>query len=231
MLSSDHLVMRSVTLMPWPPSTARRSPCLRPKRSPSIVTAPPRSTQGAGRRRVTSAGVTTGGGGAVYNLKALGPSSQFKVTNCILWDDSTNEIAVGGSGGLPTVSYSDVDQDGYAGSNGNIRQSPGFGANHHLAAGSPCIDLGSNAAPSLPAKDIDGDARILDGDENGSAVVDMGADEFITGATPGWGAASTVASDLCSKHEICASRALNSLGMLLVPLAAILLYARWMRGN
>jgi len=35
-----------------------------------------------------------------------------------------------------------------------------------------------NAAPRLSAADIDRDFRILDGNGNGSAVADMGADEF-----------------------------------------------------
>jgi hypothetical protein len=32
--------------------------------------------------------------------------------------------------------------------------------------------------PNLPDKDIDGDPRILDGDGDGTAIVDMGVDEF-----------------------------------------------------
>ena len=46
--------------------------------------------------------------------------------------------------------------------------------NYHLQAGSPCIDAGFNA-PDLPARDIDGDARII------GPTVDMGVDEALTG--------------------------------------------------
>jgi len=94
------------------------------------------------------------------------------------------------------VSYSDIDQSGYSGSNGNIQQLPGFvgGGNYHLSASSPCIDVGTNAAPSIPSTDIDGDTRIIDGNDDGSAVVDMGADEVVP-ATPGWGGASTIPGD------------------------------------
>ncbi|TMA61480.1 MAG: hypothetical protein E6J80_00105, partial [Deltaproteobacteria bacterium] len=68
--------------------------------------------------------------------------------------------------------------------NGNISADPLFAdpvnANYHLQLGSPAIDAGDNTAPELPAKDIDGDPRILDGDGDGVAVVDMGVDEFTT---------------------------------------------------
>jgi hypothetical protein len=47
-----------------------------------------------------------------------------------------------------------------------------------LADGSPCIDAGTNAAPGLPDYDFEGDDRILDGDGDGTAIVDMGVDEF-----------------------------------------------------
>jgi Right handed beta helix region len=43
--------------------------------------------------------------------------------------------------------------------------------NYRLAAGSPCLNSGSNTAPSLPATDIEGKARIQD------QIVDMGAYE------------------------------------------------------
>ncbi len=47
-----------------------------------------------------------------------------------------------------------------------------------LLANSPAIDEGTNFV-GLSATDIDGDSRALDGNGNGSVVVDMGADEFV----------------------------------------------------
>lgn len=57
---------------------------------------------------------------------------------------------------------------------------PGFvdaaGGNYHLAAGSPLIDAGDPAL--LSGLDIDGNERAIDGNCDGAAVRDIGADEF-----------------------------------------------------
>lgn len=80
------------------------------------------------------------------------------------------------------VSYTDSEicQPG----DGNICEAPHFGDpasdDYHLQAGSPCIDAGSNA--SMPAADFENDPRPLDGDADGGAVADMGADEY----RPAW---------------------------------------------
>ncbi len=88
-------------------------------------------------------------------------------------------------------------QDGSADGKGNIRKDPLFvrapdpGADEewgtddddygdlHLTSFSPCIDAGSNEVAHLLSTDPDGDPRIVDGDDDGVAVVDMGMDEFI----------------------------------------------------
>ncbi len=43
---------------------------------------------------------------------------------------------------------------------------------YHISDGSPCYNTGDNNAPGLPATDMDGEPRIMDG------VVDIGADEY-----------------------------------------------------
>ncbi|MCG6911003.1 MAG: hypothetical protein LJE94_12885, partial [Deltaproteobacteria bacterium] len=84
-------------------------------------------------------------------------------------------------------------QGGYSGA-GNLNQDPGFvsGVDFHIAAGSPCIDRGSNSALPSDADDLDDDAdtdekipfdldagtRLIDGDGNASEVVDMGSYEY-----------------------------------------------------
>jgi hypothetical protein len=53
------------------------------------------------------------------------------------------------------------------------------GGDYHLQAGSPCIDAGSNSLlPEGMATDLDGNPRIVDGDGDVTATVDMGAYEF-----------------------------------------------------
>jgi hypothetical protein len=50
---------------------------------------------------------------------------------------------------------------------------------YHLTADSNCIDTGDpdyNPDPNM--KDIDGELRVFDGDDNGTGIVDMGADEY-----------------------------------------------------
>jgi hypothetical protein len=75
------------------------------------------------------------------------------------------------------------------GQNGNISSAallvnPPAG-NFDLQASSPCIDSGSNAdVPSWLTHDYEGDARISDGNSDGSAIVDMGADEYVAPNAP-----------------------------------------------
>ncbi len=117
-------------------------------------------------------GNSAASGGGMYNYQ-FSPT----VTNCILWGDDNEEIS--GNGSPAGVTYSDV-QGGYSGT-GNINEDPRFvspgSGDFHLGPGSPCIDAGTNAAPDLPAFDFEGDDRVIDGDGDGTATVDMGVDE------------------------------------------------------
>jgi len=54
-----------------------------------------------------------------------------------------------------------------------VNQSSG---DYHLQGGSPCIDTGTSS--DAPDTDFDGDARPVDGDGDGSALWDIGADEY-----------------------------------------------------
>ena len=67
------------------------------------------------------------------------------------------------------------------GMNGNISANPKFvGSNNpRLKGGSPAIDAGSNSAPDLPSTDLAGNSRIVKGNGGSTAIVDMGAYEFI----------------------------------------------------
>jgi hypothetical protein len=52
------------------------------------------------------------------------------------------------------------------------------GVDFHLAPNSPDREAGSNGAPSQTATDIDLGQRVVDGDLDGMAVIDVGADEW-----------------------------------------------------
>ena len=84
----------------------------------------------------------------------------------------------GGGSDAPVVTYSAFEfaVPSWAGTGNIVVPDPLFvsevGRDFHLKASSPCIDAGDNSAPDLPATDIDGDARIING------IVDMGADEY-----------------------------------------------------
>ncbi len=65
--------------------------------------------------------------------------------------------------------------------NGNISVDPHFvsKSNYQLRGGSPAIDVGDNAAPSLPRVDLASNPRIINGNGGATAIVDVGAYEFL----------------------------------------------------
>ncbi len=126
-------------------------------------------------------------GGGLYNNISAAPV----LANCVLWGNTPDQML--NSSSSPVVTHSDV-QDGCASipgndcGAGNIEGDPLFvdpdNGDYHLGAGSPCIDAGDNGAPDRPDYDFEGDPRILDGDGDGTPVVDMGVDEAWGPAPP-----------------------------------------------
>jgi hypothetical protein len=137
----------------------------------------------------TIKGNSAGGGGG-FIVGYCSPT----ISNNIITGNSATYIGYGGGGiyrygsGSPTITYDNVwsnSPDDYVGC------SPGIGCisidplfvdpsvnDYHLQADSLCIDAGDNTALGLPAFDFDGNPRILDGDNDGNHVVDMGAFEY-----------------------------------------------------
>jgi hypothetical protein len=77
---------------------------------------------------------------------------------------------------------------GFAQSNGNLSADPQFvdapNGNYHLQASSPAIDAGDNSAPNLPQQDYAGTTRVLDGNNDCAATVDLGVYELPNTAGP-----------------------------------------------
>lgn len=124
-------------------------------------------------------------GGAMYNY-----TTALRVANCVLWGNLPEELTT--EGRPPLVVYTDI-RGGHAGG-GNIDSDPRFvrtpspgpdgewgtadddRGDLRLQAGSPCVDAGTNAALRW-GSDADGQCRVMNGDDDGSASVDMGAFE------------------------------------------------------
>jgi nitrous oxidase accessory protein NosD len=104
---------------------------------------------------------------AIYCDQFYDPSPPVLRSNNVF---SPGAAAYGGTCGDPT------------GTNGNISADPLFvdatTNDYHLGPGSPSIDAGDNTAPDLPATDIDGDQRIINGQ------VDQGVDEYSVSVRP-----------------------------------------------
>ena len=121
--------------------------------------------------------INSGHGGAIYNVE-----SSSIITNSILWGNTAvnGDPAIYNDSSDVSVTYCDV--EGGNGIEPNINTDPRFAdpanGDYHLRGDSPCIDAGTNSAAGLPVTDFEGDDRILDGNGDGVAVVDMGVDEY-----------------------------------------------------
>ena len=134
---------------------------------------------------VTGNSSTASGGGVAYIIG--GTVEYLNIYNNIIWGNSaTNggDVYLTGTGKQKVFSYNDVDsQSGpkWDLAVNNIDLGPQFydpiNGDYHIQTNSPCVAAGSTGAPALPATDLDGNARIVNG------TVAMGCYEFITTVT------------------------------------------------
>jgi parallel beta-helix repeat protein len=122
-------------------------------------------------RLVNNIVVGKSGQTAIYCTSLFDPQPPIFQDNDVF---TPNGAAYGGACGAPT------------GTNGNISVDPqlAFDAasgHYRLTRGSPAIDVGDNAAPQLPSTDLEELDRVVDGDCNGTATVDLGAIEYPVG--------------------------------------------------
>ncbi|MGD9223059.1 MAG: choice-of-anchor D domain-containing protein [Desulfobacteraceae bacterium] len=128
-------------------------------------------------------------GGGLY-VRLWSDGSTAHIYNNIIWGNiSLGEIGQdlyfeadgdsnnnGATVNLYNNDYTDIDYDN--GDNisqaDNINLDPLLTGNSRIRTNSPCIDAGLDAAPSAPADDIDGQARV--------SPADIGADEYVPSA-------------------------------------------------
>jgi predicted outer membrane repeat protein len=120
-------------------------------------------------------------GGAIHSTEV-----KATIRNCIIW----NNFGYGSGPGIHQsasteqleVAYCDVQGDNAYPGTGNVCVEPGFvdaeSGDFELIWGAPCIDIGDGTAPGLGSVDYAGKTRVIDGDEDDAAVVDLGAFEF-----------------------------------------------------
>ena len=122
-------------------------------------------------------------GGAIYF--DMGPFSQDETTGNVFITNSIVMDGLNGPGGFSsaTISYSNIEGFGASPAAFIIDTDPLFldapSDNYKMDSNSPGVDAGNNAdvPPSLTV-DIIGGSRIVDGDGDTTATVDMGAYEF-----------------------------------------------------
>ncbi len=150
----------------------------------------------------------TQGGGVV--LRGSGPPATFDVYNNIirgnvapaaadlLIEDDTDSNSTYVATKLFNNNLSDyqIIPGGALTQGSNMNVDPQFvdppGGDYRLAERSPCVEAGDTNAPGLRLIDLDREKRLLDGNGDGIAVVDMGAYETLVSVAPWVGTIGTL---------------------------------------
>jgi len=116
-----------------------------------------------------------GVGGGLYACSQV----QGVIRNCIIWGNTAPDGPDIKESGLPSYSWVGGADPGFLDADGPDNDPKTYQDNdYRLADDSPCVDAGINEDWMWDAVDPDGNPRIIDGDDDGVRVVDMGAYEY-----------------------------------------------------
>jgi hypothetical protein len=90
------------------------------------------------------------------------------ISNCIIWNNTAGPLHADYN--TFSVRYSCTTDPNF--------MNPNDPNDYHLGPNSPCIDAGDPNGDYSGETDIDGEKRTIDGDSNGTEIVDIGADEY-----------------------------------------------------
>jgi hypothetical protein len=106
--------------------------------------------------------------------------SNVTIKNAILWGNGGNDT-IGGSVEPEVVTNTILNDARFTGNNDNFYEDPEFvdasSGDYHLQSTSPGVDTGDSSA-ALGQEDLDHHVRVVDGDGDTNAVVDIGAFEY-----------------------------------------------------
>ncbi len=107
--------------------------------------------------------------------------SNVTIKNSILWGNGGSD-AIRGSITPEVVANNVLNDIRFTDIDGNFYADPIFvdssSGNFRLQSTSPCVDTGDPSAASIGVKDLDQNVRVVDGNDDTDAVVDLGAWEY-----------------------------------------------------
>lgn len=109
--------------------------------------------------------------------------SGIRIVNTILWGNGGGD-SIGGANSPESVRFSILNDSRFRSGNGNFYASPQFvdssGINNpRLPRTSPAIDAGDSGVAGVGETDLDGNPRVVDGNGDGQARIDIGACEYV----------------------------------------------------